>query len=187
MKSKKLWSLLGRKYWKKGWVKQGPFSLWFVKWRNLIVSVTADITGERQGPQDGSTMDGGGRRRQKVTPRSMRRRAGALQSRGIYSKFLRPLNDPNVSVVPYLQDVTQSQSVLLLFDGDFGTFYVQEDVPFSPSLKTEGRNKDSVRHKLLRTSQAEPKPSVPTQHPMHPSLAFPNKPRALSCHSGTQS
>lgn len=71
----------------------------------------------------------------------MGRRAGALQSHGIYTKFLLLLNDHSVSVVPYLQDVTQSQSLLLLFDGDFETFYVQEDVPFSHSLKMEGETK----------------------------------------------
>lgn len=83
-----------------------------------------------------------GWRRQKVAERSTGRRAGALQSHGIYAKFLLLLNDHSVSVIPYLQDVTQSQSLLLLFDGSFGTFYVQEDAPFSHSLKMEGRNKD---------------------------------------------
>lgn len=89
----------------------------------------------------------------KVTLRSMGRRAGALQSHGICFKFLLLLNNNSVSVVPYLQDVTQSQSLLLLFGGDFGTFYVQEDVPFSPSLKMEGRNKISVRHELLEQAK----------------------------------
>lgn len=44
------------------WEKKGVFSLWFGKWRNLVISVRADAIGERWGPRDGCTMPGGGRR-----------------------------------------------------------------------------------------------------------------------------
>lgn len=98
---------------------------------------------------------------------SMGRRARALRSHGIYSRLPVLLNDHNVSALSYLQDVTRSQDLFLLCDGGSGIFYMQEDVLFSPSLKMGGRSRDFVRHELLRTSQAQPEPSLPTEHPRH--------------------
>lgn len=118
---------------------------------------------------------------------SMGRRARAPRSHGIYSRLPVLLNDYNVSALSYLQDVTRSQNLFLLCDGGSGIFYMQEDVLFSPSLKMEGRSRDFVRHELLRTSQAQPEPSLPTEHPRH-HLCLPQQASGpLMSHSGTQS